>query len=100
MTVMSGRKGDREMRAQELCERRGGRPGLYSLCGRKGTLNETDRPTETERHTKRDRLSKLVILRPANQCGYIRTRQTDRQRDRVSWCFTPCQPVQLYQGDR
>ena len=34
------------LRAQELCESRGGRPGLpvpnspYGLCGRKATLNE------------------------------------------------------------
>ena len=26
-------------------------------------------------------------------------RQTDRQRQTVSWCFTPSQPVRLYQGD-
>ena len=36
-------------RAQELCESRGGRPGLpvpnkrYGFCGRKATLNENDR---------------------------------------------------------
>ena len=35
-------------RAQELCERRGGRPGLpvpnkpYGLCGRKATFEEED----------------------------------------------------------
>ena len=38
------------LRAQELCESRGGRPGLpvpnnpYGLCGRKATLNEGSRP--------------------------------------------------------
>ena len=41
------------MGAQELCERRGGRPGPYSLCGRKATLNETDR--QTGRQADRDR---------------------------------------------
>ena len=33
-----------------------------------------------------------------------RQRQTDRlaerERERVKWCFTPSQPVQLYQGER
>ena len=38
----------RPLRAQELCESRGGRPGLpvpnsrYSLCGRKPTLEEEE----------------------------------------------------------
>ena len=31
-------------------------------------------------------------------------RQTDRQRDEVTkqltWCFTPSQPLRLYQGDK
>ena len=37
---------DTNIKAQELCESRGGRPGLpvpnspYGLCGRKATLNE------------------------------------------------------------
>ena len=46
-TTIFEEKGEpkREIRAQELCESRGGRPGLpgpnrpYGLCGRKATLN-------------------------------------------------------------
>ena len=40
--------------AQELCESRGGRPGLpvpnspYGLCGRKATLNLTERVQSSE----------------------------------------------------
>ena len=46
---------DVSLRALELCERRGGRPGLpvsnssYDLCGRKATLNE--RTNETNERT-------------------------------------------------
>ena len=29
-----------------------------------------------------------------------RQTDTDTRRERVSWCFTPSQPVRLYQGDR
>ena len=42
----------RVIRAQELCESRGGRPGLsvpnspYSLCGRKATLNSHSNTTD------------------------------------------------------
>ena len=42
-------------RAQELCESRGGRPGLsvpnspYGLCGRKATLSEEDLGLELRR---------------------------------------------------
>ena len=41
------KKKNEDLRAQELCERRGGRPGLpvpispYGLCGRKATLKKT-----------------------------------------------------------
>ena len=48
LLMVSGRKAAvnvSNVRAQELCESRGGRPGLpvpnspYGLCGRKATLN-------------------------------------------------------------
>ena len=43
---LEGENWIQHLRAQELCESRGGRPGLpvpntpYGLCGRKATLNE------------------------------------------------------------
>ena len=50
LLMVSGRKAAvnvSNVRAQELCESRGGRPGLpvpnspYGLCGRKATLNSS-----------------------------------------------------------
>ena len=29
-----------------------------------------------------------------------RERERERENERVSWCFTPSQPVRLYQGER
>ena len=46
--LQNARTNQGDPRAQELCEGRGGRPGLpvpnspYGLCDRKATLNEAD----------------------------------------------------------
>ena len=32
--------------------------------------------------------------------GRERERERDRERERETWCFTPSQPLQLYEGER
>ena len=39
---------------------------------------------------------KLGVLRPVNQYSYVRAMTLRKQ---ATWCFTPSQPVPLYQGD-
>ena len=59
---------------------------------------ETETDSERQRQTDRDKDSETQ-RDTDRQTETERDRDREREGERVNWCFTPSQPVRLYQGE-